>query len=80
MDYNVSYLTDSRGRRRSVVLSMADWNKVQRELERARMKADLREAIHEVREMEAGRQPFVTLDDFLKEWDDEQRQASADGK
>ena len=72
MEYNVNYLTDSRGRRRSVVLSMADWKKMQHELERARVKADLREALHEIREMEAGRQPAVTLLEFLKEWDDEQ--------
>lgn len=74
MDIHVNYVTDSLGRRRSVQLSMADWKKVQRELERARMKADLREALDEIREMEAGRQPVVTLDEFLREWDNAQEQ------
>ena len=65
MDINVSYLTDSWGRRRSAVLSMADWKKMQCELERARVKADLREALAEIREIEAGRQPIITLEEGL---------------
>jgi len=72
MDINVNYVTDSRGRRRSVQLSLADWKKVQRELERARMKEDLRQAFAEIREIEVGRQPSVTLQEFLQQWDDEQ--------
>ena len=75
MDINVNYVTDSQGRRRSVLLSLADWKKVQRELERTRVKADLREALAEIRETEAGRLPAVTLAEGLaqiqRELDDE---------
>ncbi len=77
MDINVNYMTDSRGRRRSVVLSLADWKKVQHELTRMRLKEDLREAFREIDDIKAGRQEPVYLEDFLAEWDKEQPQAQA---
>ena len=72
MDINISYVTDSRGRRRAVQLSYADWKKVQQKLERAQMKEDLRQAFAEIHEMEAGRLPVISLQEFLNEWDEEQ--------
>jgi len=65
MDINVSYMTDSSGRRRSVVLSMADWKKVQSELARMRLKEDLREAFQEIEDVKAGRAEGVPLLDAL---------------
>ena len=65
MDINVNYMTDSRGRRRSVVLSLADWKKVQGELARMRLKDELREAFREIEDIKAGRAEGIPLLDAL---------------
>ena len=66
---SLHYLTDARGNPEAVVLPMADWLELKeyyRQLQgRELVLRGLREALREVPEIQAGRQPEITLTDFL---------------
>ena len=63
------YLTDATGKPKAVVLPMADWLELKqyyRQLQgRDLVLAGMRDALNEVPEILAGRQPQVVLTDFL---------------
>ena len=66
---SLHYLTDASGKPEAVVLPMADWLELKdyyRQLQgRELVLSGLREALREVPEIVAGRQPEITLTDFL---------------
>ena len=66
---SLHYLTDASGKPEAVVLPMADWLELKdyyRQLQgRELVLGGLREALREVPEILSGRQPEITLTDFL---------------
>lgn len=66
---SLHYLTDASGKPEAVVLPMADWLELKeyyRQLQgRELALGAIREALREVPEIMAGRQPEITLTDFL---------------
>ena len=63
------YLTDANGKHEAVVLPMADWLELKQYYQqlhgRDLVLTGLREALREVPEILAGRQPEISLEDFL---------------
>ncbi|MFD1470086.1 hypothetical protein ACFQ48_17790 [Hymenobacter caeli] len=63
------YLTDAAGKPKAVVLPMADWLELKQYYQqlhgRALVLSGIGEALREVPEILAGRQPEISLDDFL---------------
>ena len=66
---SLHYLTDASGKPEAVVLPIADWLELKeyyRQLQgRELVLGGMREALREVPEILAGRQPEITLADFL---------------
>ena len=66
---SLHYLTNAAGQPEAVVLPMADWLELKQYYQqlhgRALVLTGMREALREVPEILAGRQPEITLTDFL---------------
>ena len=66
---SLHYLTDAAGKPEAVVLPMADWLELKqyyRQLQgRELVLSGMRGALREVPEILAGRQPEISLDEFL---------------
>ena len=66
---SIHYLTDAVGKPEAVVLPMADWLELKQYYQqlhgRALVLHGMAEALREVPEILAGRQPEISLDDFL---------------
>ncbi|RSK34621.1 hypothetical protein [Hymenobacter metallilatus] len=76
MTISITYLTDDKGRRKAVQIPYAQWQALQKELETVRqeaaMRARLTEAFRDIADMEAGRTPKMTFEQFLDELDQEE--------
>ena len=71
---NVQYITDIKGRKTAVQLTVKDWERIQKDLEELNNFRDkkvffdgLKNAFAEVKEIEAGRKKGTTLNEFLNE-------------
>jgi hypothetical protein len=66
---SLHYLTDATGKPEAVVLPIADWQELKHYYHQLRGRElvlrGMREALREVPEILAGRQPEITLTDFL---------------
>ena len=77
MNIDVTYLTDKQGQPQAVQLSYADWEKVRHELQINETRASLEQAFSEIKAIENGQRPAVSLQSFLADWD---REATANGE
>lgn len=68
---SLHYLTNAAGQPEAVVILLADWRELEayyRQLyNRELVLKGMQDALREVKQLEAGQEPEITLDDFLKE-------------
>ncbi|MBU0765162.1 MAG: hypothetical protein KJ607_10045 [Bacteroidetes bacterium] len=71
---NLQYITDGKGHKNAILLSLQDWEKIQKdleELERLRNKkvflSELAEAIEEMKLVKQGKVQARNAEDFLNE-------------
>lgn len=67
----LTYVTDEAGQRQAVQIPYDQWLVLQKELQgylqEEKLRQSLTEAFRDIAEMEAGRKPKVTLNEFLDE-------------
>ncbi|MDX1939592.1 MAG: hypothetical protein SFU99_03525 [Saprospiraceae bacterium] len=67
----VQFVTDEAGNRQAVLISLQEWQKIQQELKEWReyraLKKSLKTAFKEVEQIKKGKQPRITLKEFLRE-------------
>ncbi len=67
----IQYVTDADGNKQAVLISIAEWQKIQQELAEWRtylsLKTSLKKAFQEVEDMKQGKAPRLTLKAFLNE-------------
>jgi len=65
----VTYITDQRGKKKAVQISIADWNNLVREvkslMEYNTLKGELSDTLREVQQLESGKKKSRTLKSFL---------------
>lgn len=70
MSLDIKYLTDEKGKRTAVVISIDEWNILKKELETFRQQEELRMQIEsglkEIKEWKNGSKELITLEDFLE--------------
>ncbi|TAJ08115.1 hypothetical protein DMA11_21720 [Marinilabiliaceae bacterium JC017] len=71
---DLQYITDNQGHKNGVLLSISDWNKIQKDLEelqRLRNKklflTELQESIDEMKQYKNGKKQARNAEDFLNE-------------
>lgn len=71
---NLQYITDNQGRKNGVMLSLSDWDKIQKELEELKILRDkkaffvgLKEAFSEVKLIKEGKKEAMSFDSLLNE-------------
>jgi len=71
---DLQYITDNQGHKNGVLLSINDWNKIQKDLEELKMLRDkkafftgLKEAFSEVKLIKEGKKKANSFDDLLNE-------------
>jgi hypothetical protein len=71
---NLQYITDTKGHKSAVQLTLKDWERIQQDLEeldRLRNKKlfmiELAEAVEEMRQVKAGKKQARNAEDFLNE-------------
>ena len=69
--FDIQYLTDTKGQKQGVQMSLTEWEKVMAQLryyeQFLRLKTDLKEAFDDVKAMQGGKIKKQTLSDFLNE-------------
>ena len=69
--FDIQYLTDTKGQKQGVQMSLTEWEKVMAQLryyeQFLRLKTDLKEAFDDVKAMQEGKVKKQTLSDFLNE-------------
>ena len=69
--FDIQYLTDTKGKKQGVQMSLTEWEKVMAQLryyeQFLRLKTDLKEAFDDVKAMQGGKIKKQTLSDFLNE-------------
>ena len=69
--FDIQYLTDMKGQKQGVQMSLTEWEKVMAQLryyeQFLRLKTDLKEAFEDVKAMQGGKIKKQTLSDFLNE-------------
>ena len=69
--FDIQYLTDMKGQKQGVQMSLTEWEKVMAQLryyeQILRLKTDLKEAFDDVKAMQGGTTKKQTLSDFLNE-------------
>lgn len=69
MNFKVEYITDTRGKRKSVVISEKDWNRVNdfysKKIKKLETLLDLKKSIHEVELYKKGKKKLKTLTEVL---------------
>ena len=63
----VQFLTDQKGKKTGVVLSMKDWEKIQRELNTAIFYTEFRESVKEIRSAKNGKKQLRDINNLLDE-------------
>ncbi len=71
---NLQYVTDKQGQKSGVMLSLSDWNKIQKELEELKILRDkkaffagLKEAFNEIKLIKEGKKEANSFDSLLDE-------------
>ena len=71
---NLQYITDNHGRKNGVMLSLSDWDKIQKDLEELKTLRDkksffagLKDAFSEVKLIKEGEKKANSFDDLLNE-------------
>jgi PHD/YefM family antitoxin component YafN of YafNO toxin-antitoxin module len=71
---DLQYITDNQGRKSGVLLSLSDWNKIQKDLEDLKVLKDkkaffagLKEAFSEIKLIKDGKKEPNSFDDLLNE-------------
>jgi len=66
----IQYLTDAHGIQKAVQIPIKEWHRIEKELIASnlvkKLKGELKQAMQEVKQMEAGQLPKQTLGEFLK--------------
>lgn len=63
----VQFLTDQKGKKTGVVLSMKDWEKLQKELNTAQFYSEFRESAREIKAAKKGKKQLRDLNELLDE-------------
>lgn len=71
MNLHIQYLTDETGGKTAVLIPLQEWQQLLAEYNHlkqcATLKKGISDAFQEIREIESGKKPFVTLEEFLQE-------------
>lgn len=71
---NLQYITNNQGQKNGVLLSLSDWNEIQKDLEELKILrdkktffSDLKEAFNEVKLIKEGKREANSFNDMLDE-------------
>ncbi len=68
---NIEYITDRKGKRKSIIISERDWNKVNdnysKKIKKLEILLDIKKSLHEVELHKKGKKKLKTLDELLNE-------------
>jgi hypothetical protein len=63
----VQYITDNKGKKKSVVVPFKDWENIQKEMSRHRAMLGIKSAVQEVRQIKDGKKRSPSMDKLLDE-------------
>ena len=63
----VQYITDNKGKKKSVVVPFRDWENIQKEMSKQRAMLGIKSAVEEVRQMKEGKKRMRSMGKLLDE-------------